>query len=103
MREKGFEPLQALSYLVLSQARLTTPAFPLIKYHGQTCLNLFRRKNLGERFDFCYFIKLISKSKMRVENFLFSAFDLLATSLGYLILLVVKFVLREIARSGISA
>ena len=28
MRNKGFEPLQALSYLVLSQARLTTPAIP---------------------------------------------------------------------------
>ena len=29
MREIGFEPMKALSYLVLSQVRLTAPAFPL--------------------------------------------------------------------------
>ncbi len=29
MREKGFEPSQALSYESLNLARLTTPAFPL--------------------------------------------------------------------------
>ena len=28
MREEGFEPSQALSYIGLNDARLTTPAFP---------------------------------------------------------------------------
>ena len=31
MREGGFEPPQALSYVGLNDVRLTTPAFPLLE------------------------------------------------------------------------
>ena len=48
MREEGFEPSQALSYIGLNDARLTTPAFPheddaknsIIKITNLSCNNL---------------------------------------------------------------
>ena len=45
MRKRGIEPLQALSHLVLSQARLTTPALP----HKKNPLVLFESPQNTER------------------------------------------------------
>lgn len=40
MRGKGFEPLKALSHLVLSQVRLTAPASPRVNRGLRTVLKV---------------------------------------------------------------
>lgn len=46
MRVKGFEPSQALSYWILSPARLTTPAHPLKKSNLRLIINLTKSKKI---------------------------------------------------------
>ena len=44
MRETGFEPAQALSYRILSPARLTTPTLPLKHQKYNSAYKTFPRK-----------------------------------------------------------
>ena len=79
MRETGFEPAQALSYRILSPARLTTPTLPLkhqkynsaYKTFSRKIINLIKKsfKQFRNRKSFLRPVNCFCKKRTHINNF----------------------------------